>query len=286
MWIGGRRVPLLLASRRKGGDVPPARRRARGAGSGQRGGGRRGCLAAKEGGRSLSSGGGGGAAGCGVGRVSDAGRGRVLFIGGRRAPRGRERDFSMRSLSRREEEEEEDGEGGERAPGAGAEGERGGGAGVKRSEGGARAETVVAVRGARRNVAVRKVFFSRAGRAPEREERVENWLGWAAPARVAAAGPHGLERVRRRAMRLGSRARAGERAGPSCLSRSQNSCRVNLTWRAGSARARPDSGTVGQRPGGGQPRGSNPSAARTRARVCVVSRQASRPLGPVGTGAA
>jgi hypothetical protein len=64
---------------------------------------------------------------------------------------------------------------------------------VKRSEGGARAETVVAVRGARRNVAVRKVFFSRAGRAPEREERVENWLGWAAPARVAAAGPHGLE---------------------------------------------------------------------------------------------
>lgn len=135
MWIGGRRVPLLLASRRKGGDVPPARRRARGAGSGQRGGGRRGCLAAKEGGRSLSSGGGGGAAGCGVGRVSDAGRGRVLFIGGRRAPRGRERDFSMRSLSRREEEEEGDGEGGERAPGAGAEGEReegGGGETVRR----------------------------------------------------------------------------------------------------------------------------------------------------------
>jgi hypothetical protein len=173
-----------------------------------------------------------------------------------------------------------------KGPGGRGRGRERRGAGVKRSEGGARAETVVAVRGARRNVAVRKVFFSRAGRAPEREERVENWLGWAAPARVAAAGPHGLERVRRRAMRLGSRARAGERAGPSCLSRSQNSCRVNLTWRAGSARARPDSGTVGQRPGGGQPRGSNPSAARTRARVCVASRQASQPLGPVGTGAA
>lgn len=102
--------------------------------------------------------------------------------------------------------------------------------------------------------------------------------------RIGSGGPrprewrrraHTAWRVRRRAMRLGSRARAGERAGPSCLSRSQNSCRVKLTWRTGSsARARPDYGTVGQRPGGGRPGAWVQSVSSADTCTCVCRQPA------------
>jgi hypothetical protein len=157
------------------------------------------------------------------------------------------------------------------------------GAGVKRSEGGARAETVVAVRGARRNVAVRKVFFSRAGRAPEEEREQAERRARGELARVGrarASGGGGPTRpgefvVARCDWVHRSRARAGERAGPSCLSRSQNSCRVKLTWRTGSsARARPDYGTVGQRPGGGRPGAWVQSVSSADTCTCVCRQPA------------
>jgi hypothetical protein len=74
---------------------------------------------------------------------------------------------------------------GPRGPGPREREERG--AGVKRSEGGARAETVVAVRGARRNVAVRKVFFF-PGRAGAGERRARGELARVGRARASGGG--------------------------------------------------------------------------------------------------